>query len=234
MRKKRAATAHGSGEANGQSNGHTDANRLEEMLAGLSPRERIQRLVEVAQGRQTTEQLRAELEAVPPPPSDTVGDGGRDAQSGRFAPGNKFSRGNPYARRQADLRNALAEAVTTEVLVKIARRLAGKACLGDVPSAQLLFAYLLGRPRLCPDPDALDLQEWRLVDASPTAHEVARALTDSVPAGAAAEVVQRLLGSRPDPVGEALEQAKESPGTVQALRDRRSGKRRQASPPLSG
>jgi hypothetical protein len=139
---------------------------------------------------------------------------------------------NPYARRQAELRQIVTDAVSPHV-EKIALRMAAKAACGDVQAAQLLFAYLLGKPTVAPNPDSLDLMEWELTDKSPTAHEVARCLTDSVPAGAAAEVVQRLLASRPDPVNEAMEQAKQTPSTVQALRDKRSGKKRKASAALS-
>jgi hypothetical protein len=160
---RKARTASTNGHQSGQSNGDGyTANRLEEMFKGLPASERIKRLVEIAEGRKIPEQVQVELEAeaVQPPPLNTVGNGepssgGRNPQSGRFAPGNKCARGNPHHRRQAELRRIMTEAAAPH-LEKIALRLTAKAACGDVQAAALLLSYVLGKPRLCPDPDQLD------------------------------------------------------------------------------
>ena len=184
--------------ANG-TNGHAEMHPLQKLLAGLSHEQRVEALgvmgeftkagkltadvatciVEDIRMR-TTEKQPAPKPAPEPPcqePSEPVSDGaenGRDAKSGRFTPGNKFSRGNPFSRRQAAMRSALVEAVGEEKLRAIACKLASMAAEGDVQAAALLFSYILGKPQAAPNPDTLDLEEWRLFDAQPTVAEILR------------------------------------------------------------
>jgi hypothetical protein len=104
--------------------------------------------------------------ATPPPAAE-----GRDA-GGRFVRGNKGGPGNPHARRVAELRSALLEAVTPERVRCLAERLYERALGGDTAAAKLLLAYALGRPAPPVDPDRLDLDEWRLRQECPHSADV--------------------------------------------------------------
>ena len=86
------------------------------------------------------------------------GDGGRDA-GGRFASGNSGGPGNPFARRVAELRIALFDAVTPEDLRYLAGQLVVLAKNGDLAACKLLFSYVLGKPAPAVNPDALDWEE---------------------------------------------------------------------------
>ncbi|MEI6171155.1 MAG: hypothetical protein WCQ45_01555 [bacterium] len=73
------------------------------------------------------------------------GDNGRDA-SGRFAKGNPGGTGNPYARRVAELRSALLDAVTPADIEGMARAVIDKARDGDVVAFRAVAPYLFGKP----------------------------------------------------------------------------------------
>ena len=75
------------------------------------------------------------------------GDNGRDATTGRFAPGWKGGPGNPHARRVADFRRVLADAVTDEDLHDLARTLVEKGKAGDVMAVREVFDRLLGKAK---------------------------------------------------------------------------------------
>ncbi len=79
-----------------------------------------------------------------PSPNGRNGDG-RDAR-GRFTTGNPGGPGNPYARRVAELRSALLDAVTPEDVAALARALLAQAKGGDVAAARLVLSYAVGRP----------------------------------------------------------------------------------------
>ena len=80
---------------------------------------------------------------IAPSPNGTVG---RDS-SGRFTKGNPGGPGNPYARRVADLRNVLMEAVTDDDLYDIARTLVERGKAGDVMAAREVLDRLMGKPK---------------------------------------------------------------------------------------
>ena len=84
-----------------------------------------------------------------PSPNGANGDG-RDRR-GRFALGNPGGPGNPYARRVAELRAALLNAVTPEDVAELARALLTQAKAGDVAAARLVLSYAVGRPAEAPD-----------------------------------------------------------------------------------
>src|SRR5258708_533348 len=86
---------------------------------------------------------------------------GRRETNGRFASGNKGGPGNPFARQVAALRHALVSAFTPDDLKEFARALGEKARKGDVAATKLIFQYTLGKPAPCPNPDRLDVDEWR-------------------------------------------------------------------------
>jgi hypothetical protein len=111
--------------------------------------------------------------ADPPPP------GGR-TKRGRFAAGNHCARGNPNHRRAAMLRAALGEGVGADEMKALGKKLYDQALSGDTVAARLLLEYVVGKPRLAPDPDSLDALEWKVLTSGPTlaalwhaAHEVA-------------------------------------------------------------
>ena len=77
-------------------------------------------------------------------PSAPFGNG-RDA-SGRFAKGNSGGPGNPQAKRVGELRTAFLEAVSTEDMRLLARKLLEQAKAGDVQAAREVLMRTLGRP----------------------------------------------------------------------------------------
>jgi hypothetical protein len=72
---------------------------------------------------------------------------------GRFAKGNGGGPGNPNAKRVAELRSTLFQAVTPADLKKVVAALLKKAKSGDVASIRELLQRLLGPP------EAVDLLE---------------------------------------------------------------------------
>lgn len=148
--------------------------KLDKILNGLLPRQRIEALARLGQAMKEggakqlpLEDARRIVETVTktspkPSPSETATDGetgGRDKASGRFTPGNRFSKGNPFSRRQCEMRAALAEAVGAEGVKRLGRKLLAKALCGSVEAAELLFAYLLGKPTPAMSVDRLDLED---------------------------------------------------------------------------
>ena len=97
------------------------------------------------------------------PPAD------RDTKTGRFAPGNSAAAGhvNPTARARADLQKALIAAVSPDDIAAVARRLRDDALGGNVPSAELLLKYVVGRPARAADPDRVELEAWKMIQSWP-------------------------------------------------------------------
>ena len=90
--------------------------------------------------------------ASPPLPK---GANGRD-EKGRFAQGWKGGPGNPLAKRVAQLRSMILEAVTEEDLRAVVVALIKKAKGGDVMAARELLDRLVGKSAA---PVLLDLQD---------------------------------------------------------------------------
>jgi hypothetical protein len=126
-------------------------------------------------------------------PAATAPPQGERGAGGRFLPGNKGGPGNPFARRVAALRKAFFEAVDEGKIRRLAEALYEKAVGGDAAAAALLMKYLMGRPAEAVDPDRLDLEEFRLIEAMPTKHEVMRAMIDSVPPATATSLLCPIL-----------------------------------------
>jgi hypothetical protein len=95
---------------------------------------------------------------------------GRDAR-GRFAKSNLGGPGNPHARRVAQYRRALWNAVTDEDIAAIVRRQIEKAKDGDTAAAKLVLEYTAGKPVPTVDADTLDLQEWDILKQTPVSME---------------------------------------------------------------
>ena len=79
----------------------------------------------------------------------TNGNNGRD-ENGRFAIGNPGGPGNPYARRVAELRSALLDAITPDAIRYVMLRMIKMAVEGDVAAAKLVLERAVGKP--LPDP----------------------------------------------------------------------------------
>jgi len=155
---------------------------------------------------------------------------GRGA-GGRFAPGNKHGRGNPHARRMAELRAAFLSVATPEGLRQLGETMLKAALGGDWVAAKLLLSYVIGKPEAGISPDRLDLDEWHLLNASPTRAEVALALLDLVPADVTvatlAEWILRLGGSKEKLHERVLEKSGLSnPEVAQVRKDRAASRRR--------
>ena len=78
-------------------------------------------------------------------PSPNGGNGQRGAH-GRFAKGNAGGPGNPYARRVAELRSLILEAVTDDDLREIVKTLVKSAKDGDIAAAREVLNRLVGKP----------------------------------------------------------------------------------------
>jgi hypothetical protein len=119
----------------------------------------------------------------------TPAQAGRDSR-GRFAPGNPGGPGNPFARRVAELRKVLLQAVSEEDLRVVAEQLVVKAKMGDLAATKLLFQYVLGKPAATVDPDAVDVEEVELYKRAPAHGDVTDILRGRVGAEAAAEMLR--------------------------------------------
>ena len=81
--------------------------------------------------------------------------------------------GNPFARLTGALRQALLDCTTADDIRQIAKKLLEMAKAGNVPAAKLLLAYTIGKPTAAPNPDQLDLEEWRhFKDTAPLMKEI--------------------------------------------------------------
>ena len=67
--------------------------------------------------------------------------------------------GNPYNRRLAELRRTLLNFETHDDMAHVASTLKELAVGGDVAAIQLLFQYVLGKPKQTVDPGRLDVDE---------------------------------------------------------------------------
>jgi hypothetical protein len=138
-------------------------------------------------------------------------DDGRDARTGRFGKGNLAALGhvNPTAQARAELQKALVAAVSKTDIEAMARRLLADALRGQVASAELLLKYVVGKPAKADDPDRVDLEAWRLIQAWPWLSEfvvtVARAVNPAVAAGFAPPMV----GDTPDKLVKKMEEAQD-------------------------
>src|SRR4051812_7589614 len=73
------------------------------------------------------------------------GSNGRTS-SGQFAKGNAGGPGNPHAKRVAELRAILLDAVTDEDVKEIVNGLVGRAKAGDTAATKEVLDRVVGRP----------------------------------------------------------------------------------------
>ena len=86
---------------------------------------------------------------------------GRNA-NGTFALGNLGGPGNPFNRQIAALRKEVVNCCTPERLRRITEKMMDLAEEGDVAAAKLVYTFALGKPAEMPNPDRLDIEEWKL------------------------------------------------------------------------
>jgi hypothetical protein len=96
---------------------------------------------------------REDATPVAPGPSDRGPDG-------RFVAGNRAGPGNPHARHCARMLDLFRTCISDQDMVHLFRVLYEKAMHGDVSAAKLVLAYKIGKPAPCPNPDAIDRDEW--------------------------------------------------------------------------
>lgn len=79
-----------------------------------------------------------------PSPDGDDGHDERDA-AGRFTVGNRGGRGNPHARRVAEFRSAMLEAITPADVAAVVRALVVAATAGNVAAAREILERVCGR-----------------------------------------------------------------------------------------
>jgi hypothetical protein len=126
-----------------------------------------------------------------PPAGEASASSFRD-ERGRFRKGHKFARGNPFHRRTAALRRSISGVVSLQDVRELARTLYRAAMGGDMVAARLLLAYLVGRPERTVDPDAVDVEEWRLCQQKPVAYADVIRAWQCLPADFASKLLQRM------------------------------------------
>src|SRR5262249_36621873 len=140
-------------------------------------------------------------------PSASAPPAGERDGKGRFVKGNRGGPGNPFARRVAALRKAFLDVADEAKLRALAQKLYDLALSGDLPAAKLYLSYTPGEPTPAPDPDRLDLEEWKLAAAAPSRLEVFKQAFDGFDPGVAAHFASQ--EKNPDEASERLFDPKE-------------------------
>jgi hypothetical protein len=184
-------------EVNGVLDQATKAALLDEMLGEMSGDNRVQRLKELLAARKAHPASPAVPQPVPNGANGKPAATGKDSATGQFQPGNQCAKGraNPHARKQAALRAIFDEVFDADSMRRVAKVLRAMAREGDLLAIKLVLDYQLGKARKAPDPDRLDLEEFKLLDQTPTKAEFLRALVDSLPAELACTLLQTNFAS---------------------------------------
>jgi hypothetical protein len=128
-----------------------------------------------------------------PGPAPAAPEEGRDAK-GRFAKcwrGGPGGAANPFARRVAELRRVLVEAVGDRGMTRLVEALLKQAEAGDLAAAQLLLDYTVGKPITDnPHPDHLDADEYHTLASAPDTQRLAAGGNRHVPWGFALAVLR--------------------------------------------
>jgi hypothetical protein len=93
----------------------------------------------------------------------------------------------------AALRQALLDSVTEEDVRVVSARLIEQAKTGDLAAVKLLFAYVIGRPADCVDPDSLDAQEWLLFQQAPVTEQGLQTVLGGLPVPLACQIARDAL-----------------------------------------
>ena len=118
------------------------------------------------------------------PPAD-----GRET-SGRFAPI------NPCARKVAALRAAFLDAVSEQDVREMTYLIVFNAKAGSLEWLKFLFQYAIGKPRHAVDPDTLDVQEFRALQAASVSADAVEKVCNGAPVGVALEVCRQEHAAR--------------------------------------
>jgi hypothetical protein len=112
---------------------------------------------------------------------------------GRFAAGNRGGPGNPNARHCARMLDLFRTCISDEDMVHLYRVLYDKAMKGDVSAAKLVLAYKIGKPAPCPDPDAIDRDEWDHYQQDAIEPEKVRQVLGSLPTCVGNDIARTVL-----------------------------------------
>jgi len=93
----------------------------------------------------------------------------------------------------AALRTAFLSAATEERLKELGEKLYAAAAGGDWQAAKLFLLFVVGKPAEAVNADTLDLEEFKLLEQSPSFARVMRLVIDTAPAGLAAELAKGFL-----------------------------------------
>jgi hypothetical protein len=78
-------------------------------------------------------------------------------------------------------------------MVHLYRVLYDKAMKGDVSAAKLVLAYKIGKPAPCPDPDAVDRDEWDHYQQDAIEAEAMKQVLSSLPARVGNDIARTAL-----------------------------------------
>jgi hypothetical protein len=83
--------------------------------------------------------------------------------------------------------------ISDEDMIHLYRVLYDKAMKGDVSAAKLVLAYKIGKPAPCPDPDAIDRDEWEHYQQDAVEPEEARQVLGSLPSRVGNDIARTAL-----------------------------------------
>jgi hypothetical protein len=109
----------------------------------------------------------------------------------------------------ASLRRALFRDLDEGKMQALGQRLYERAVAGDLEATKLLLLYACGRPRPCPDEDALDLSEWKLLAAGPSLAAAWHGIYETADARLALQLWKQLSADGPDALLDQLAAAVE-------------------------
>jgi hypothetical protein len=98
----------------------------------------------------------------------------------------------------AALRQAFLSVATEERMRELGEKVYAAAVAGDWQAAKLFLLFVVGRPGDAVNPDTLDLAEFQLLASAPSKGRMLLELIDSLPPGAAAELLGRARAKVPD------------------------------------
>jgi hypothetical protein len=154
---------------------------------------------------------------------------------GRFRPGNPGGPGNPFARRIAELRKIIVDALNDAEMLAITHAMIVRAKAGDVSAARLLYQYALGKPAKAANPDRVDIDEFNLredaaIPASDWVPILNRFTADSINQ-LVGEAQPRLEQEHIAAIVTGMKSDRESPASRRAARKEAKRLRRQKNAP---
>ena len=108
----------------------------------------------------------------------------------------RFAPVNPYARKVAALRMAFLDAVSEQDVREMTYLIVFNAKAGSLEWLKFLFQYAIGKPRHAVDPDTLDVQEFRALQAASVSADAVEKVCNGAPVGVALEVCRQEHAAR--------------------------------------